>query len=55
MKFLENVEWEKGFVMLGIPILIGFAVGQEYGLFSGIITWFISLVFIGNIYSAGSF
>lgn len=55
MKFLKNVEWEKVFVMLGIPLLIGFVIGQEYGLFFGLISWFISLIVIGKIYSAGSF
>lgn len=55
MNVLKNVEWEKVFVMLGIPLLIGFAIGNEYGLFFGIIAWFFSLVIIGNLFSAGSF
>lgn len=55
MKFINNIEWEKVFVVLGIPLFIGFAVGNEYGVFFGIISWFISLLFISSIYGGGSF
>ncbi len=56
MKFFNNIEWDKVFVILGIPLLIGFAVGQNYhSLFFGILAWFFSLLFISGIYGAGGF
>lgn len=55
MSVIKNIEWDKVFVMLGIPLLVGFAVGNEYGLFFGIISWFFSLFFISSMYGAGGF
>lgn len=53
---MKNVEWEKAFVALGIPIMIGIAVGQNYhSIFFGVLAWFISLWFISSIYGVGGF